>query len=335
MQVTGPGAGEPVLVSRQWLTDTATTATVQVAPCHPVTGALLDHLPPASRTTAPRRRDRPDRPHRRIRRPADTGRAGLGVAHGFGATAYTPSKAMAKRIRARDRRCRFPGCSVAAVFCDLDHVRPWPAGPTHDTNLLTVCRRHHRVKQRPGWTVTLTPDGIATWIDPTGRARTSHPVDALTHRDPDRASRYHARHPAPAAPAPSSPTAPTPSSSTASNTTAHPHPGSDPPHPRPGATTTDTRHRIDLLPTIATITVAHHTWRWPPPPIPNDRAPTTTTRPRSDRASAFSIRPGRQAGRHPRWSRPRPWRGRAARAVAALGVVSAATCAGSGTLGRE
>ena len=76
---------------------------------------------------------------------------------GFGAAAYAPTNVMAKRIRARDRRCRFPGCTVAAVFCDLDHVRPWPAGPTHDTNLLCLCRRHHRVKQRPGWTVTLDP----------------------------------------------------------------------------------------------------------------------------------------------------------------------------------
>ena len=86
---------------------------------------------------------------------------------------------MAKRIRARDRRCRFPGCNVAAVFCDLDHVRPWPAGHTHDDNLLCLCRRHHRIKQRPGWTITLTPDGVATWTDPTGRVRTTHPVDAL------------------------------------------------------------------------------------------------------------------------------------------------------------
>ena len=33
--------------------------------------------------------------------------------------------------------------------------RPRPAlaaGPTADTNLICLCRRHHRVKQRPGWT---------------------------------------------------------------------------------------------------------------------------------------------------------------------------------------
>ena len=87
---------------------------------------------------------------------------------------------MAKRVKARDRRCRFPGCTVAAVFCDLDHVRPWPTGPTADTNLICLCRRHHRVKQRPRWRVTLAADGTLTWTDPTGRVRTTAPADALT-----------------------------------------------------------------------------------------------------------------------------------------------------------
>jgi hypothetical protein len=102
------------------------------------------------------------------------------IAAGFGAGAYRPTGRMAKRVKARDRRCRFPGCTVAAVFCDLDHVRPWPTGPTADTNLICLCRRHHRVKQRPGWRVTLAADGTLTWTDPTGRVRTTAPADALT-----------------------------------------------------------------------------------------------------------------------------------------------------------
>ena len=151
VEVRGPAGNQPVLVSRTWVTELAGASSgagsraprrVEVAPCHPDTGALQDP--------------------------------------GSGAPTYRPSKRIANLVRARDRRCRFPGCTVAAVFCDLDHVRPWPAGPTTDTNLICLCRRHHRVKQRPGWHVTLATDGIATWTDPTGRTRTTHPADALS-----------------------------------------------------------------------------------------------------------------------------------------------------------
>ena len=93
--------------------------------------------------------------------------------------AYRPGAELTSLVRARDGRCRFPGCSVAARFCDLDHVRPWPIGRTAARNLLTLCRRHHRIKQRPGWRVRLAPDGTATWADPTGRERTTAPLDAL------------------------------------------------------------------------------------------------------------------------------------------------------------
>ena len=82
-------------------------------------------------------------------------------------------------VRARDGRCRFPGCSVAARFCDLDHVRPWPAGPTAADNLACLCRRHHRIKQRPGWRVRMMPGAVLEWTDPTGRVRTTTPIDAL------------------------------------------------------------------------------------------------------------------------------------------------------------
>ena len=167
VEVTGPNGNQPVLVSRDWVTQLAGlgpspgpgAATVQVAPCHPVTGALLD-------------------PDTHPVREADTDPTVPEAAEP--ATGYRPAKRLAQRVRTRDRRCRFPGCAVAAVFCDLDHVRPWPAGSTTDTNLICLCRRHHRVKQRAGWHASLTGDGVLTWTDPTGAVRTTHPADALT-----------------------------------------------------------------------------------------------------------------------------------------------------------
>ncbi len=293
VEVTGPAGNQPVFVSRDWVTAMATpsarprsrakakspTATptpdvapqpepeskeasgsrsqaVQVAPCHPDTGALIDPAQAAATVTpaapdlacevdadtppepAQAHHPRPQAPrgaepdidsdrvdgastlhrvaadidstrvdgastlHRvaadidstrvdgastlhRVAADIDSTRVdGASTLHriaaGFGAGAYRPSASMAKRVKARDRRCRFPGCTVAAVFCDLDHVRPWPTGPTADTNLICLCRRHHRVKQRPGWAVALAPDGTVTWTDPTGRVRTTAPADALT-----------------------------------------------------------------------------------------------------------------------------------------------------------
>ena len=134
--------GERVLVTRAFLdmvTAALDTTTVE-RPCHPVSGALLDRTISSS---------------------------------------YRPPAGMAALVRQRDGRCRFPGCHVAARFCDLDHVRPWPSGATTPSNLICLCRRHHRVKQRHRWRVRLEPDATVTWTDPIGSVRVTHPVDAL------------------------------------------------------------------------------------------------------------------------------------------------------------
>ena len=134
--------GERVLVTRAFL-DVVTAAldsTTVERPCHRVSGALLDSTISSS---------------------------------------YRPPAGMAALVRQRDGRCRFPGCHVAARFCDLDHVRPWPSGVTSPSNLICLCRRHHRVKQRHRWRVRLGPDATVTWTDPVGRVRVTHPVDAL------------------------------------------------------------------------------------------------------------------------------------------------------------
>ena len=86
---------------------------------------------------------------------------------------------MARLVRFRDRQCRFPGCAISSRFCDLDHVIPWPDGPTSPANLIALCRRHHRLKQSPGWTVAIHPDRTVTWTDPIGRTHTSYPRDHL------------------------------------------------------------------------------------------------------------------------------------------------------------
>ncbi|MEI2785955.1 MAG: HNH endonuclease signature motif containing protein [Candidatus Nanopelagicales bacterium] len=84
---------------------------------------------------------------------------------------------MRRYVRTRDRHCRFPGCIRPARNCDLDHIVPWPAGPTDADNLQPLCRYHHRIKTHSGWRVERGPDNTTIWISPRGKRYTSCPDD--------------------------------------------------------------------------------------------------------------------------------------------------------------
>ncbi|MQA88072.1 MAG: HNH endonuclease, partial [Streptosporangiales bacterium] len=59
--------------------------------------------------------------------------------------------------------------------------------PTAAENLGPLCRRHHDLKQQPGWNVRRDPDGSYTWTSPTGHTYTTPPPD--THTTPP--EEYH------------------------------------------------------------------------------------------------------------------------------------------------
>ncbi len=99
---------------------------------------------------------------------------------------YTPSAALALAVRTRDRTCRFPGCAVPSIDCDLDHTIPHPHGPTCICNLAALCRRHHRLKTHtPGWTVTNHGNGHLTWTTPTGQTHHTQPHQRSGPEGPD------------------------------------------------------------------------------------------------------------------------------------------------------
>ena len=96
---------------------------------------------------------------------------------------YRPSTELAEFVRMRDLFCRFPGCTVSAKRCDLDHAIPWPSGATHASNLNCKCRKHHLMKTfwtgTGGWADEQWPDGTVVWKAPSGKAYTTHPGSRL------------------------------------------------------------------------------------------------------------------------------------------------------------
>lgn len=94
-----------------------------------------------------------------------------------GTLSYRPPAALDRHVRLRDGTCRFPGCSVPAEECDLDHLVPFPLGPTSAENLHALCRRHHGLKHEGGWRVEATPGSGLRWTSPQGASAVSHPDD--------------------------------------------------------------------------------------------------------------------------------------------------------------
>jgi Domain of unknown function (DUF222) len=68
-----------------------------------------------------------------------------------------------RALQARDRCCRFPGCTNRRT--DAHHITHWAdEGETRLDNLLLLCRRHHRHVHEHGWTV----DHSHRFTDPYG-----------------------------------------------------------------------------------------------------------------------------------------------------------------------
>lgn len=89
---------------------------------------------------------------------------------------YRPTEQLRRHLRVRDRRCRFPGCGIAARKCDLDHnLAASTGGETRDTNLAEFCRRHHVLKHHSPWHVEQRAGGVLEWTSPTGRTYVDKP----------------------------------------------------------------------------------------------------------------------------------------------------------------
>jgi len=97
---------------------------------------------------------------------------------------YARTVGIDRHLRARDRRCRWPGCVIPAVRCEVDHTLDWARGGATDVqNLSFLCQRHHSQKQFTRWDVTQLPGGVVKWTSPTGRVYidSPDPYPAVAH----------------------------------------------------------------------------------------------------------------------------------------------------------
>ncbi|MDR6689300.1 hypothetical protein J2X55_000199 [Microbacterium sp. 1154] len=90
---------------------------------------------------------------------------------------YQRTTAIDRHLRARDRHCRWPGCTVPAIRCEVDHTHDYALGGSTDVaNLAHLCQRHHTQKQFTRWAVKQLPGGTLQWTSPTGRTYTDEPL---------------------------------------------------------------------------------------------------------------------------------------------------------------
>lgn len=119
-------------------------------------------------------------------------------------TAYRPTPAMRAAAAARDGTCIYPGCSIAAERCQLDHRVPFDeGGPTTVDNLYSLCARHHNLKTDRRAIYIPDPDtGEVVWLFANGTyetatmdgflAESATPVNPRWRRSLEQAMRHRA-----------------------------------------------------------------------------------------------------------------------------------------------
>ena len=85
-----------------------------------------------------------------------------------GARTRTVPPALRLALLHRDQGCRFPGCGLP--FVQAHHIHHWAhGGPTTLSNLVMLCRFHHRAVHEEGYQVDRDADGELRFRRPDGR----------------------------------------------------------------------------------------------------------------------------------------------------------------------
>ena len=92
---------------------------------------------------------------------------------------YRPPADLKRWLAITDVTCAFPGCNRLARNSDIDHIVDHQfGGKTRASNLVHLCRHHHRLKHMTRWTVRADKQDHARrveWSSPTGHVRGQDP----------------------------------------------------------------------------------------------------------------------------------------------------------------
>lgn len=75
-------------------------------------------------------------------------------------------------IKIRDGKCTVPWCTSQTA--EIDHITPWPQGPTSADNGQGPCKRHHQLKTSGVLTPVRTSTQGILWMLPSGRSHRAH-----------------------------------------------------------------------------------------------------------------------------------------------------------------
>jgi len=94
----------------------------------------------------------------------------LGVPLDMGREIRSANREQRRALKARDGGCVFPGCGMRPSHCDAHHVAHWyrDLGNTDVKHMVYLCRHHHGVIHRTGWSISIGDDGWSWITMPTG-----------------------------------------------------------------------------------------------------------------------------------------------------------------------
>ena len=76
------------------------------------------------------------------------------------------------------RTCAHPDCTVTIDDCRVHHVTFWRDGGRTDlADMIGICEQHHHLVHEGGWTLTMSPDRVATWVRPDGVIHSTDPTN--------------------------------------------------------------------------------------------------------------------------------------------------------------